>query len=82
MTRRSMSDIHAEIEQLYDDGYSSVEISSLVGVTLDQVDAAIQSIEEYRFDMEQDSLDFMADAEVLASAGWGTDEDYGYYGEE
>jgi hypothetical protein len=23
-----------------------------------------------------------ADAEALASAGWGTDEDYGYYGEE
>lgn len=25
--------------------------------------------------------DAFADAEVLASAGWGTDEDYGYYGE-
>lgn len=23
---------------------------------------------------------YMDDAEVLASAGWGTDEDYGYYG--
>ena len=26
--------------------------------------------------------DAEADADVLASAGWGTDEDYGYYGEE
>ena len=25
--------------------------------------------------------DAEADADVLASAGWGTDEDYGYYGE-
>lgn len=25
--------------------------------------------------------DAFADAEALASAGWGTDEDYGYYGE-
>lgn len=26
--------------------------------------------------------DAEADADVLASAGWGTDEDYGYYGGE
>jgi hypothetical protein len=26
--------------------------------------------------------DLSDDAEALASAGWGTDEDYGYYGEE
>lgn len=26
--------------------------------------------------------DAEADGEALASAGWGTDEDYGYYGEE
>lgn len=26
--------------------------------------------------------DVEADADTLASAGWGTDEDYGYYGAE
>ena len=26
--------------------------------------------------------DLSDDAEALASAGWGTDEDYGYYGDE
>jgi hypothetical protein len=26
--------------------------------------------------------DVEADADTLASAGWGTDEDYGYYGED
>ena len=26
--------------------------------------------------------DVEADADTLASAGWGSDEDYGYYGEE
>jgi hypothetical protein len=26
--------------------------------------------------------DFSDDADVLASAGWGTDEDYGYYGND
>ena len=25
--------------------------------------------------------DFGSDADALASIGWGTDEDYGYYGE-
>lgn len=28
------------------------------------------------------SDDVEADADTLASAGWGTDEDYGYYSEE
>lgn len=28
------------------------------------------------------SYDLQDDADALASAGWGTDEDYGYYGEE
>ncbi len=32
--------------------------------------------EEYDIDPVQ------ADADWLASAGWGTDEDYGYYGED
>lgn len=31
---------------------------------------------------EWEPNDMMADAEALASAGWGTDEDYGYYGGE
>ena len=26
--------------------------------------------------------DFGSDADALASIGWGTDEDYGYYGEQ
>jgi hypothetical protein len=30
-------------------------------------------------EMDEDDGDWM-DADALASAGWGTDEDYGYYG--
>jgi predicted nucleic acid-binding Zn-ribbon protein len=35
-------------------------------------------------DEEQDQFnsDAEADADVLRSAGWGTDEDYGYYGDD
>jgi hypothetical protein len=29
-----------------------------------------------------DMTDVEADADTLASAGWGTDEDYGWYGEQ
>lgn len=37
--------------------------------------AAIEDYEDGMTDME-------ADADTLRSCGWGTDEDYGYYGEE
>lgn len=35
-----------------------------------------------REDFEDNMTDVEADADTLASAGWGTDEDYGYYGED
>lgn len=35
--------------------------------------------EDGELDYEADDGDWM-DADALASAGWGTDEDYGYYG--
>ncbi len=31
---------------------------------------------------EEDYFDAFDDANALASAGWGTDEDYGYYGSD
>ena len=36
----------------------------------------------YDYDSWDDSDDSYADGEWLASAGWGTDEDYGYYSDE
>ena len=35
---------------------------------------------EYREDQFMDDVE--ADADVLRSAGWGTDEDYGFYGDD
>jgi hypothetical protein len=35
--------------------------------------------EDFDYEYEGDDGDWM-DADALASAGWGTDEDYGYYG--
>jgi hypothetical protein len=33
-------------------------------------------------DADHDMTDVEADADTLTSAGWGTDEDYGYHGSE
>ena len=44
----------------------------------------VQQVVDNYWDFEDEFLgnDFSDDADALASAGWGTDEDYGYYGEE
>jgi hypothetical protein len=53
----------------------------------ERFDCDIETVNEvfdYMMDMEQDQYepDYEDDGDALASAGWGTDEDYGYYGEE
>jgi len=47
------------------------------------VQKVIDELDDY-WDFEDEFLgnDFSDDADALASAGWGTDEDYGYFGEE
>ena len=46
-------------------------------------DAEIEPIHpDHDHDYEDNMTDAEADADTLASAGWGTDEDYGYYGDE
>lgn len=38
--------------------------------------------EDFIDDEPPGMTDVEADADTLASAGWGTDEDYGYYGDD
>lgn len=38
--------------------------------------------EDYEPDEPPDMTDVEADADTLKSAGWGTDEDYGHYGDD
>ena len=47
----------------------------------DVLEAVEPEEEEEDEDYEPDDSDF-ADGDALASAGWGTDEDYGYFGDE
>ena len=81
-----IDDFIMEVEYLYDNGHSEKEISSLTGMDVETVRAAIFGIEEERFHAGADNdmvalVDYEDDSYALASAGYGTDEDYGYYGE-
>lgn len=46
---------------------------------LDDEDAEIEPLHP---DYDDNMTDAEADADALASAGWGTDEDYGYFGDD
>ena len=69
----SMSELHAEITEMRGQGFNDVQIAKILCIPLGM-------IPEER-EQEDDEVvgydDLMADAEALASAGWGTDEDYG-----
>jgi hypothetical protein len=80
------SDILIDIEDMWSNGKPSDAIAEQLNkqygtaYTDVEVDAAIEQIIEdqdqrYNDDMDGDH------ASALASAGFGTDEDYGYYGE-
>ena len=61
--------------------YLSDEAAEAISRTLDDVMAAKAEVEG-EWQAEDGLSDVEADAMTLASAGWGTDEDYGYFGGE
>ncbi len=70
-------DIQAELRR---GDLSFREISERYDVPVSTVEDILQDV------MEQEAAEYYPDhgddGDALASAGWGTDEDYGYYGEE
>lgn len=72
------SNLHQNITELHEDGVSLDEIAILLKVDLGTVAEIIKDYEEDNYD---DSMDGDHDS-AMASAGFGTDEDYGYYGDE
>lgn len=71
----------SDILEFYEEGLSPKSIANLIGAPLEIVLETISEFEDGNFDMPEPD-DSFADAQALASAGFGTDEDYGYYGEE
>ena len=72
------SNLHQNIIELYDDGVSLDEIAIRLKVDLGTVAEIIKDYDDENYD---DSMDGDFDS-AMASAGFGTDEDYGYYGDE
>ncbi len=70
-----MSNLLLEIEELHIAGLSEQEISNQTGMPLQFVLDALKNF-LYNDDSYDDSMDGDM-ASGLASAGWGTDEDYG-----
>ena len=74
------SNLHQNIIELHEDGVSLDEIAIRLKVDLGTVAEIIKDYEEDNYDYD-DSMDGDHDS-AMASAGFGTDEDYGYYGDE
>ena len=72
-----MSELAMEIEQLYLQGYNEFTISTMLNIPVELVDNFVASFMEVGYNESMDG-DFDS---AMASAGMGTDEDYGNYGE-
>jgi len=72
-----MSELAMEIEQLYTQGYNEFTIATMLNVPVELVDNFVASFMDVEYNENMDG-DFDS---AMASAGMGTDEDYGSYGE-
>lgn len=72
-----MSTLVLSIQEDIEEGELTFDqIAEKHNVTIDWVEEAASMLDEYCDYMDGDA------ASALASAGWGTDEDYGYSGED
>jgi len=72
-----MSELAMEIEQLYLEGYNEFTIATILNIPVELVDGFVASFMDVEYNENMDG-DFDS---AMASAGMGTDEDYGSYGE-
>ena len=72
-----MAELAMEIEQLYLQGYNEFTIATMLNVPVELVDNFVASFMDVEYNESMDG-DFDS---AMASAGYGTDEDYGSYGE-
>ena len=72
-----MAELAMEIEQLYLQGYNEFTIATMLSIPVELVDNFVASFMDVEYNESMDG-DFDS---AMASAGHGTDEDYGSYGE-
>ena len=73
-----MADLDLEIRALLDEGLRPTSVASLLNIPLEMVFDCIDAMDTDTYDESMDG-DFDS---AMASAGMGTDEDYGYYGDD
>ena len=76
-----MKELSAQIGEMLTEGYDCVTVSNRLNVPLVWVEDVHDSLFESAEEGFDDSMDGDFDS-GMASAGFGTDEDYGYYGGE
>jgi transposase len=69
-------DLEISVIEAYDSGYDIDEIAAIENVTVAEVNEIISKYENDEYDRDPDDMDGDAES-ALASAGFGTDEDYG-----
>ena len=72
-----MAELALEIEDLYVQGYNVYTIGTMLNIPVEMVDEFVASFMDVEYNENMDG-DFDS---AMASAGMGTDEDYGDYGE-
>lgn len=72
-----MAELSMEIEELYVQGYNEATISTMLNVPVELVDEFVANFVDVEYNESMDG-DFDS---AMTSAGMGTDEDYGNYGE-
>jgi hypothetical protein len=72
-----MGELAMQIEELYIQGYNEFTIATMLNVPVELVDNFVASFMDVEYNESMDG-DFDS---AMASAGYGTDEDYGSYGE-
>jgi hypothetical protein len=78
-----MKELWSDIVEMLEAEYTVEEVAAKFCVPLDWVESIKTDLEEeISFEEETFLSDAEADANALASMGWGTDEDYGHYGDE
>jgi hypothetical protein len=73
-----MADLDLEIREMLDEGLRPFSIASILNIPLEMVYDVVDAMDADTYDESMDG-DFDS---AMASAGLGTDEDYGYYGED
>ncbi len=80
-----MSELDVELREAFAKGLTAEDAADLAGVPVEMVQAFFEVLAVLADEQDEESYDDSMDGDfdsAMASAGYGTDEDYGYFGDE